>query len=210
MKASADRVIVYVDGFNLYYGLRQKQWQRYFWLDLRLLSENLLLPGQALAHVRYFTARVFPEPGDPDKRARQSVYLEALETLPGLSIHLGYFLPIQRTCARCGATWGSYEEKMTDVNIAVELLGDAQEDAFDTAIIVSADSDLTGPVKAVRQRYPAKRIVVAFPPSRHSTELRSTANSAFTIGRKRIGDSQFPDHVTKLNGYVLSRPPSWR
>lgn len=48
----------------------------------------------------------------------------------------------------------SYEEKMTDVNIAVELLGDAQDDAFDTAIIISGDSDLTPPVRATLSRYP--------------------------------------------------------
>ena len=28
------RVAVYVDGFNLYYGLRSKGWRRYYWLDL--------------------------------------------------------------------------------------------------------------------------------------------------------------------------------
>ena len=37
---------------------------------------------------------------------------------------------------------------MTDVNIAVELLCDAHADAFDTAILLSADGDLTGAVQA--------------------------------------------------------------
>ena len=30
-----DRVIVYVDGFNLYYGLRSKGWKRFYWLDIQ-------------------------------------------------------------------------------------------------------------------------------------------------------------------------------
>ncbi len=38
---------------------------------------------------------------------------------------------------------------MGDVNIAVELLSDAEDDVFDTAIIASTDSDLTPPVTAV-------------------------------------------------------------
>ena len=63
---------------------------------------------------------------------------------------------------------------MTDVNVAIELLGDAQDDVFDAAIIVSADSDLTSPARAVRQRYPEKRVVVAFPPNRVSKQLRQT------------------------------------
>ena len=40
------------------------------------------------------------------------------------------------------------------MNIAVELLGDAQDNAFDTAIIVSGDSDLTGPVQNGSQSIP--------------------------------------------------------
>ena len=104
--------------------------------------------------VRYFTTRVVPEPGDPDKARRQNTYLEALQTLPDLTVHFGYFLPKERTCRRCGATLRTYEEKMTDVNIAVQLLGDAQDDVFDTALVVSGDSDLYGPIETVRRRYP--------------------------------------------------------
>ena len=210
MVLPVERAIVYVDGFNLYYGMKSKRWQRYYWLDLRRLSEKLLSPVQRLVGVRYFTASVFPEPGDPDKPKRQRTYTEALETLPDLYIHRGYFLPKVRVCNRCGASWQTYEEKMTDVNIAVELLGDAQDDAFDTAIIVSRDGDLTGPVREVLRRYAGKRIVVAFPPGHSSLSLKNAATAAFTIGRKTLSDSQFPINVMKADGYVLTRPPSWR
>ena len=43
-----ERVTVYIDGFNLYYGLREKGWRRYYWLNLRRLSENILDPHQTL------------------------------------------------------------------------------------------------------------------------------------------------------------------
>ncbi len=98
---------------------------------------------------------------------------------------------------------------MTDVNVAVELLGDAQDDVFDTAIIVSADSDLTSPTSAVRLRYPKKRVVVAFPPNRVSKQLRQTATAPFTIGRDAFRDSQLPERVAKAKGYVLRKPPQW-
>ena len=203
------RVAFYIDGFNLYYGLRSKGWRRYFWLDLRLLAKNLLQPNQRLAFVRYFTARVSPEPNDPGKPIRQNTYLEALATLPDFQIHEGHFLAKGGHCSRCGATWQTYEEKMTDVNLAVEILGDAQDDAFDTAIIISGDSDLTGPIRALKRRYPEKRIIVAFPPSRHSVDLRNMATASFTIGRKKLQDSQLPDRVTKADGYTLTKPPQW-
>lgn len=203
------RVAVYVDGFNLYYGLRSKGWHRYYWLDLRRLSEHFLRTGQRLVLVQYFTAGVFAEPNDPGKPVRQNTYLEALETLPNLRIHKGYFLAKQQRCAACGAVWQTFEEKTTDVNIAVELLGDAQDDVFDTAIVVSGDGDLAGPIRAVRRRYPQKRVVVAFPPGRHSAGLRNAASAFFTIGRDALRDSQFPPQVTKADGYVLTRPQKW-
>ncbi len=204
-----ERVVVYVDGFNLYYGLKSRGWRRYYWLDLRRLSECLLRPQQELSAIRYFTARVSSESGNRDKPVRQNVYLEALATLPNLEIHYGYHMAKEQRCPRCGATQQTYEEKMTDVNIAVELLSDAQDDAFDTAIIISGDGDLASPVRAVRERYPGKRAIVAFPPGRHSAGLRRAAAGYLTIGRDMCRDSQFPDRVIKDDGYVLARPQGW-
>ena len=208
-KAAGERVIVYVDGFNLYYGLKSKGWQRYYWLDVRRLGENLLLPGQVLVAVRYFTARISPRLGSPSKSKRQATFLEALETRSDLHIYYGHYLAKERRCSECEAEWIIYEEKMTDVNIAVELLGDAQDDAFDTAIIISGDSDLTPPVRATLDRYPEKRVIVASPPSRHSSQLADAATAAFSIGRKKLKDSQFPDEVVKPDGFVLRRPTQW-
>ncbi len=203
------RVAVYIDGFNLYYGLKSKGWRRYYWLDLRRMAENLLRPGQELAMVRYFTTRISPEPQDPDKPVRQNTFLEALTTLQDLYVHYGKYTPKSQTCLNCGTTWHTYEEKMTDVNIAVELLGDAQDDAFDTAIVISGDSDLTGPITAVQRRYSNKKVIVAFPPNRVSKQLSQVATAYVVIGRKKLSDSQLPDHVFRTDGYALTRPPSW-
>lgn len=203
------RVAVYVDGLNLYYGLKSRGWRRYYWLDLRRLAENLLRPSQRLTAVRYFTARFEPQADDPDQHIRQDTYLEALETLPDLTIQYGYHLPKTGTCRRCGATWETFEEKMTDVNIAMALLGDAQSGAFDIAMVISADSDLAGPVNAILRGYPRKRVLVAFPPNRNSELLRQRATAAFTIGRKVISDSQLPPRVVKSNGYVINKPSYW-
>ena len=203
------RVRMYVDGFNLFYGLRAKGWRRYYWLDLHRLAKNLLRPGQRLEAVRYFTARVENDPRDPGKQARQNTYLEALATLPNMYIHYGYFQSKSHQCYRCGATWRTYEEKMTDVNIAVELLRDAQDNAFDSAILMSGDGDLAGPLLAVRERYPTKNVVVAFPPKRRSIAMTNAATAYFTVGRGRLHNSQLPPQVTRADGFVLARPPSW-
>ena len=203
------RVSVYVDGFNLYYGLKSKGWRRYYWLDLRRLAESILQSGQQLMTVRYFTARVMRLTDDPEQSERQQTYLEVLETLTDLYIHYGYFLPKRVFCQQCGAIRETYEEKMTDVNIAVELMGDAQDDAFDTAIVISGDSDLAGPVEAIRRRYPEKRVIAAFPPNRVSLRLSQAVTASFVIGRRRISTSLLPDRVVKSDGYVLAKPPQW-
>ena len=59
-KMALQRVAAYIDGFNLYYGLRSKGWRRYYWLDLRRLVERLLRRGQQLVAVRYFTTAWCP------------------------------------------------------------------------------------------------------------------------------------------------------
>lgn len=202
------RVIFYIDSFNLYYGIRSKSWKHYYWLDVAHLAEGLLQPGQTLVAARYFMSKIIST--GPDKKKRQDAYLEALATLPKVHVHYGHFLEKERRCHACGATWLTYEEKMTDVNIAVKILGDAGDDRFDTAVIVSGDSDLTGPIEEVRARYPNKRVVIAFPPNRHSTSLKKAADAYFAIGRNALRDSQFPDTVVKPDGYPLSRPDRWR
>ena len=204
------RVIVYIDGFNLYFGMRQKGWQRYYWLDIRKLAINLLRPGQQLVAVRYFTSRVGASPTDPDQHRRQNAYLEALGTLADTSIQYGHYLSKLAQCRACGATWTYNEEKMTDVNIAISLTSDAFRNQFDTALLISGDSDLTGPLLQVKHLFPAKRIVVAFPPARSSARLLQEAHAAFTISRKTLKDSQFPDRVAKPDGFVLQRPATWQ
>lgn len=204
------RVVAYVDGFNLYFGLKAKGWKKHYWLDLNGLATSLLKPGQTLAGVHYFTSRIRANGRNVADMQRQSDYLDALATLPSLTIHYGHYLQKSRRCHNCGATWMDYEEKMTDVNIAMQLLADAFDDHFDTALVISADSDLTTPVRQVRARFPAKRVIVAQPPGRNSVQLAGAATAAFTISETKVRQSQLPAAVTTASGYVIQRPAHWR
>jgi hypothetical protein len=42
--AANQRVIAYIDGFNLYFGLRESGLRRCYWLNLPALAESLLRP----------------------------------------------------------------------------------------------------------------------------------------------------------------------
>ena len=79
-------VLAYVDGFNLYFGLKSKGWCRYYWLNIQLLAQHLLKPNQRLLLTKYFTARIA---GPPDKQKRQSIYIEALKTLNDFQFFYG-------------------------------------------------------------------------------------------------------------------------
>jgi uncharacterized LabA/DUF88 family protein len=208
--AVSERVVAYVDGFNLYFGLKDKGWQRYYWLDLVRLVRLLVRTGQQLIVVKYFTALVSSTPDDPDKSRRQVAFLEALGTLSSVRMYYGHYLQKTVRCRNCGARWYTHEEKKTDVNIAAELLYDAYGNQFDVALLVSGDSDLADVVGSIPQRFPGKRVIVAFPPARHSLALGRAASSSFTLGRANLARSQFPDSVAKPDGFVLQRPASWR
>lgn len=215
---SSTRVITYVDGFNLYFGLKSAKFKRFYWLDIAGLAANLLRPGQQLVDAKYFTSRISgPAVGDTspvavalrESHQRQALYLDALATT-NLRIIEGQFLDKGGKCFTCGATWPRFEEKMTDVNIATELLTDAFKDRFDTALVISADSDLVPPVRAIRQHFPKKRVIIAFPPKRFSRELSQVAHGYLHIEAHTLGRSLLPNEIIKPNGFILKRPGVWQ
>ncbi len=218
MSGTAERVVCYVDGFNLYFGLRESGFERFYWLNMQKMGEGFLKGNQELTHTKYFTARVSgSRPGDDQttsqkrtvKRARQTCFLEALATLERFSIFEGHYLENTESCRKCKSTWIAPKEKMTDVCIATELLMDAYLDRFDVAIVVSGDSDLVPPIKAIRKHFDSKKVVVAFPPKRTSAMLPTVASAYFSIGKSVLRDSQFPDPVIRQDGFALIRPATW-
>lgn len=201
-----ERVSAYIDGFNLYHGLKEKHGRKYLWLDLRQVAQRLTRPTQVLGNVHYFTAAVR---NDPPAQQRQNTYLAALRAHGGVDITLGRYQEKHLACRRCGHTWRSYEEKETDVNIAVTLLADAVDDRFDVALVISADSDLAPAVRTLKRLSPGKRFVSVFPPRRRSDDLRRLADATFTLGDAIIRQSQLPATVTD-GGRAHHRPPTWR
>ncbi|MCL4740722.1 MAG: NYN domain-containing protein [Phycisphaerales bacterium] len=201
-----ERVIAYVDGFNLYFGLKSQRLERAYWLDIPGLLARFLGPGQRLIETKYFTSRIS---GPPDKAKRQTTYLEALATLPGVTMFFGHYQADARRCRKCGETWHENREKTTDVQIAVELLKDAMSDRLDVSYIVSADSDLVPPIRAFRELWPAKRIVAIFPPGRGSVQVDAAVHAKRRIRSSAALACQMPDVVPGADGYPKRRPMDW-
>ena len=201
-----EKVSVYIDGFNMYFGMLAKKLHHCKWLDFYALAEDLLKPEQKLVQVNYFTARVRD---DEEKQRRQNVYLEALEA-SGVNIIYGHYQSNHVKCYRCGHVWSNPNEKMTDVNIATHLLVDAYRDHYDTALLISGDSDLVPPIKAVLHNFGSKRIVAAFPPARKNIEVANSVSAYFNIGKRKLERNQLPEKIQKKDGFVLTKPVEWK
>ena len=201
-----ERVMLYVDGFNIYFGMLEAGFENFKWLNLKRLAENLLQANQELIGVKYFTSRVS---NNPDKQKRQNSYIEALESV-GVKIYYGHYQKAAIECKRCGNLWPTYNEKMTDVNIATQVLIDAYQDKYDMAMLISGDSDLVPPIKAVHELFAnKKRVFVAFPPKRLTQSVALVAKGSLMIGRKKLAESQFPNEIKKADGFVLHKPKEW-
>jgi uncharacterized LabA/DUF88 family protein len=202
-KVHRRKVIVYIDGFNLYFALKEKNWRGFMWLDVVALAKNLTGPDRDLVLTNYFTARI-QQP--VDKKARQTAYLDALGTLSGLQIHEGDYKDHTVLCNTCGRSWRDDKEKQTDVNIAVQMLLDAHTpDKVDDLILITADSDQVPAIKAVRGL--GKRVVVMLPPRRASyLEVKLAADSSLELTAKKFKNSLLPDQVTRKDGFVIHKP----
>lgn len=205
MMENKNRTIVYVDGFNLYFGMVEGGLENCKWLNIKALIESCLSNNQSLVQIKYFTSRVA---NNPTKQKRQTIYIEALETT-GIKIVYGLYRAKTIECNNCGHSWLISSEKMTDVNIATHLIIDAFTDKFDTAILISGDSDLVPPIKAVHQQFPDKAISVFFPPERHNNTVAIAAKGSMILGRKKLMSNQFPNEIKKADGFILHKPTEW-
>jgi uncharacterized LabA/DUF88 family protein len=208
------RTIVYVDGFNFYYG--EVRGTPYKWLDLVALFSRVLDSRNALVKLKYFTARVQPTPYDPDANVRQDAYFRALQThCPLIELHYGHFLRHRITAENANPPpprvdiWKN-EEKGSDVNLALHLLNDAWLNAYDCAVVVSNDSDLAESLRLVKAQH-RKLIGLVTPGSgngrrRTSWELRQHSDFVKPIRTWMLQQSLLPDPIP---GTTIRKPARW-
>jgi len=208
----------YIDGFNLYYGCfkHDRSHQRSKWLDLRALCAAML-PNDEIHRVHYFTAMVSETPWNAGAPLRQETYIRALRTCPLVYVHLGKFQPIYRTGNPAFLTPGmpsnpitieSWEEKGSDVNLATRLLMDAVAEDFEQALVISNDSDLTEPIRAIKHHFHLP-IVVVSPYETVTNKLRRAASSWATLDRSLLASCQLPISLKDKKGLMISKPDAW-
>ena len=212
----SEKSAVYIDGFNLYYGINSLNKPRLKWLDVGKLAA--MLAGGGGCTVKYFTAPINYDPNNPENKRRQTLYHLALAAAcPSLEIIEGKFhrksiqcpacgrYDAKFGCRFCGAREGIYQEKQTDVNLAFHLAQDFFAGAFERAFVVSGDSDLTLPVSAVAAAS-GREIFVVSPPGRKNDELAKRANKHLRITPRMLRKCLLPVPVVADKGRKIFPP----
>ncbi len=99
------------------------------------------------------------------------------------------------------------EEKGSDVNLAVHLLSDGYKNEYETAAMITNDSDLVEPMRIVKEELGLPVGVVN--PQRHpSFMLRRHASFMKRIRSGVLRASQFPNTLTDIHG-TFTKPFGW-
>ncbi|MCG8625001.1 MAG: NYN domain-containing protein [Proteobacteria bacterium] len=171
-----NKIIVYVDGFNLYHSLRNN-YPHLKQPDVLRLVENMLGEKYDIVSVKFYTAQVTGQLA----RATQKRYLDKLNEQEKVEVHdEGRFAPtIKEGILLTGdehyksllqkfpkfirefkllrglklphtLKFRIRVEKKTDVTLASHLVRDAFLGAFDIAAIITNDADFTEAIRVVR------------------------------------------------------------
>lgn len=228
------RTVVYVDGYNLYYG--RITGTAYKWLDLPRLFEAILHaqdPSSVLTHLKYFTAPAvanFSRRGQESTDA-QTTYHRALESANPDSFTkvLGKhsFSKTHLPKAYEGVKHPNKDdtvfvwkivEKKTDVNLAMAMYRDAAKGDVDQLVICSNDSDAEPVLEAIREDFPKLRIGVVTPrrPPGESDRVVSTSLAQYAdwtrghITDDELSRAQLLSNVVSPRGKIFKKPPHWQ
>lgn len=217
------KTIVYIDGYNLYYGLLRRS--PYKWLDLYSLFQNHVLNNDAdVIEVRYYTAPVLGKMSDdPESQQRQRIYLQALRKMPPNKIQiiegkmvastpfLRLITAIPEMPERTHVQVYTLNEKNTDVNLASDLITGAWTGAYEQAVICTNDTDISGAIASVKRHHPniTLGLVAPIPGNDHrkmASDLTKYASWAKILSPVHLANSQLP---SKIPNTSIRIPEKW-
>lgn len=205
-----------VDGFNLYHSVVEAQIAlggvSTRWLDLRSLCLSYLPHiGRAArpGPVYYFSALARHRQNlDPQVTARHLAYIRCLEST-GVTVELSRFKAKLSRCSACGVRTTRYEEKETDVAIAVRLVELLHLGRCSAAVVMTGDSDITPGVRCARHLFPDVPVFACFPYNRQSLELKAASSGCFRITKEAYARHQMPDPFVLAGGRSIWKPSRW-
>jgi uncharacterized LabA/DUF88 family protein len=215
---SKNRVMAFVDGFNLYHGiaelaapapnalgsgLNHLKWVN-LWSLIRAFTKQ---EKETLVKVYYFSAFATWMPA---AYKRHRAYVDALESV-GVTVVLGKFKEKLHFCKKCRTDYRTHEEKETDVNLALTMLYEAMQHSFDKAIVVTGDADLKPAVNMVKKCDPSLIVNSLLPKSRFraSHDFQSVCDSSQKFGISHLEKSLLPETIQTTAGKTILRPAEY-
>lgn len=195
----------YIDGFNLYHALDGLDDEAVKWLDLRALAAHYLPENAVLERVVYCTAKNSKHRSS-DGKIRHAAYCDALSAR-GVDVVLGSFAQSPKQCRECGEVFQTEEEKQSDLNVALQAIGDVIDGKVDGVCIVSADTDQLAHLRFLRDRFPDVRRHILFPPGRSKSKaLADLSHESKLIDRYQLRGQRLPNLVQTPHRLVVCPP----
>jgi uncharacterized LabA/DUF88 family protein len=213
---AAKKTVVYVDGFNFYYGLLHER-PDLKWLNYQRLAE-LLRPNDEILKVKLFSALVDQAKPVSEMRDRQKRLFRALGLQPKFGLILGKFAERERECLVYSCPnrrkFWALEEKQTDVNIAIHMVRDVAELKPQVMVLISGDIDLLPALKEVKRLNRTTHLSIFIPApeaqlGRRRKDEMGNLGLVQPIPEKFLRMAQFPDRVPDGKGGFIERPKEW-
>ena len=172
MVDKTDRVMIFIDGSNLYHSL--KTFFKRADVDIGKLG-NKLLEKRRLVRIYYYNARVGRKE-EPDRYKDQQAFFNGVNAIPYTELRLG------RLVYTNWPTAPPYE-KGVDIQLATDMITHSYKNNYDVAILVAGDNDYVGALQAVKDN--GKNIEVAlFGKERTSMALRRVTDRVIIMNSK--------------------------
>ncbi len=196
------RAAFYIDGFNLYHAVDAYKRPYLKWLNLKALGRAIAPKSEAVKRVVWCSAI---RPQSKSKIKRHEDYMKALKA-QGVICRMGHFVHATDGCNSCGHKWQLSVEKQGDVNLALSIAADAEDDLFDVCYLVTADGDHAATARYLKERFPKKKLVLVTPPGRyHNRHIERLADACIEIETHHLEASLLPE-MTKVRKRLLRRP----
>ena len=166
-----ERVAIFIDGSNFYHSTKK----------LKIINKvnfqklvNELVENRTLINVFYYNAPLDISV-DPKVYWNQQKFFNVLRRIPKFKV----ILCKSRKTRRDGKI--KYEVKGDDTHLVSDFVGEAYENLYDTAIIVSGDEDFVSPIQRVRKL--GKKIENAWFSSSSSFNLRNACDKSIHLNK---------------------------
>lgn len=200
-------VIALVDGFNLYHAINDHASHSSKWVDIISLLRAFVQNDEQLKKAFFFTS---VSPWSQEKAARQDALLTVYKD-QSVNIVYGSFKKKEVRClSQCKESFEIYEEKETDVNIALHLAKIAREKLSDKVILLTGDSDQSPAVRYAKEVNEQLIIKAVIPPHRNCNELKGACDQNASISLNHLTRHRLPDDYLCKDGSKIKCPFKWR